>query len=95
MTSPLGTQHHHEPKPAGLQFGTKHAELADADWAKGGEPMLLGLYTWLVARNDERGATAVEYGLMVALIAAVIVLVVTALGQEVTAAFQKIVDAIP
>lgn len=45
--------------------------------------------------RDERGATAVEYGLIVALIAAVIVLVVTALGLEIQGAFQAIVDAIP
>ena len=46
-------------------------------------------------RNDETGATAVEYGVMVALIAAVIVGVVTTLGTEVKGAFQKVVDAIP
>jgi pilus assembly protein Flp/PilA len=32
--------------------------------------------------RDERGATAVEYGLMVALVAAVIVLTVTTLGDN-------------
>ena len=32
--------------------------------------------------KDEEGATAVEYGLMVALIAAVIVAIVTALGTN-------------
>ena len=42
--------------------------------------------------NDEDGATAVEYGLMVALIAAVIITVVNALGGKVEAAFQTIVD---
>jgi pilus assembly protein Flp/PilA len=31
--------------------------------------------------KDEEGATAVEYGIMVALIAAVIILVVATLGQ--------------
>ena len=49
----------------------------------------------LKAERDEDGATAVEYGLLVALIAAVIVTVVAALGTEITAAFQKIVTAIP
>ncbi len=44
--------------------------------------------------KDEEGATAVEYGLMVALIAAVIVVVVTALGGQINAAFQKVVDAL-
>lgn len=41
--------------------------------------------------KDDRGATAVEYGLMVALIAAVIVLVVAALGQQVSQAFSTVV----
>jgi pilus assembly protein Flp/PilA len=39
-------------------------------------------------RSDERGASAVEYGLLVAGIAAVIVAVVFLLGGQVTDAFQ-------
>jgi pilus assembly protein Flp/PilA len=35
---------------------------------------------WLQVHRNDEGATAVEYGLMVALIAAAIVLTVTALG---------------
>jgi pilus assembly protein Flp/PilA len=38
----------------------------------------------------DRGATAVEYGLMVALIAAVIVLAVTALGGKLKSVFNGI-----
>jgi pilus assembly protein Flp/PilA len=38
----------------------------------------------------ERGATAVEYGIMVALIAAVIIVTVTSLGTSLNAAFTKI-----
>ena len=45
--------------------------------------------------QDEDGATAVEYGLIIALIAAVIVVVVAALGVKITGAFQKVVNAIP
>jgi pilus assembly protein Flp/PilA len=45
--------------------------------------------------DKDRGATAVEYGLLVALIAAVIVVVVGVLGLQVQAAFQTIVDALP
>lgn len=44
--------------------------------------------------RDEEGATAVEYGLMVALIAAVIVAVVTTLGTEIKAAFTTVSNAI-
>lgn len=44
--------------------------------------------------DDERGATAVEYGMMVALIAAVIVTIVAVLGGQVDAAFTKISNAL-
>jgi pilus assembly protein Flp/PilA len=42
------------------------------------------------AKADERGATAVEYGLLVALIAAVIVGVVVTLGDNISDAFGKV-----
>jgi len=51
-----------------------------------------GIAAWRRSRGDERGATAVEYGLIVALIAAVIVGVVATLGDEILAAFQTVVD---
>ena len=47
--------------------------------------------TWLVARlnvKSERGATAVEYGVMVALIAAVIIAAVVFLGNKTSSTFQ-------
>ena len=44
--------------------------------------------------RDDRGATAVEYGLMVALIAVVIILAVTALGNNLTSIFQQTADAV-
>ncbi len=46
---------------------------------------------WLSARlnlKSERGATAVEYGIMVALIAAVIILAVIFLGQKTSSTFS-------
>jgi len=49
----------------------------------------------LKADRDERGATAVEYGLMVALIAAVIVTIVATLGTQVNAAFTTVSNALP
>jgi pilus assembly protein Flp/PilA len=42
--------------------------------------------------NDESGATAVEYGIMVALIAVVIILVVQALGLTLQGVFQDVED---
>ncbi|HET7398029.1 MAG TPA: Flp family type IVb pilin [Intrasporangium sp.] len=45
--------------------------------------------------TDDKGATAVEYGLMVALIAAIIVVVVKALGTKVNAAFNTVNSNMP
>ncbi|HKT99380.1 MAG TPA: Flp family type IVb pilin [Paraburkholderia sp.] len=45
--------------------------------------------------NDEDGATAVEYGMIVALIAAIIVGTVASLGTKINAAFNAIVTALP
>ena len=45
-------------------------------------------------KKDEKGATAVEYGLLVALIAAVIVGIVVTLGGQVQAGFQTVSDAL-
>jgi len=51
------------------------------------------LLKWYIAlRYSERGATAVEYGLIVALIAAVIIVVVALLGTQIREAFQVIAD---
>ena len=44
--------------------------------------------------KEEEGATAVEYGIMVALIAAIIIVVVATLGSQVSTAFQSIVTAL-
>jgi pilus assembly protein Flp/PilA len=57
---------------------------------------LMYLRSFLITRlrMGDRGATAVEYGLIVALIAAVIVGIVGILGGQVQAAFQAVSDAI-
>ncbi len=44
--------------------------------------------------NNEKGATAVEYGLMVALIALAIIVAVTALGTQLSTLFDTITAAI-
>lgn len=43
---------------------------------------------------DDEGATAVEYGLLVALIAAVIIATVAILGGQIQQAFQTIVTGL-
>jgi pilus assembly protein Flp/PilA len=44
--------------------------------------------------KNEKGAAAVEYGVMVALIAAVIVASVTTIGQQLNSAFNTVVSAL-
>ena len=52
---------------------------------------MLSLYTKAAIRlrREEKGATAVEYGIMVALIAVVIIVAVTLLGSTLTELFNK------
>lgn len=60
--------------------------------------MLLGLYGMVQSRlsqlRNEKGASAVEYGLLVALIAVVIIAAVTLLGGNLNEIFNDIADAI-
>ena len=65
---------------------------------------MLNLYTTLVTlayaaqdrlQREEKGATAVEYGLMVALIAVVIIVGVTALGGKLSALFTSVAGKLP
>ena len=49
----------------------------------------------LAVQSDERGATAVEYGMLVALIAAIIIGTVAILGGKVNTAFSKINSVLP
>ena len=58
----------------------------------------LSLYTYIqsrIATREEKGAAAVEYGLLVALIAAVIVVIVGTLGGKVNTAFTTVSNALP
>ena len=45
-------------------------------------------------RHDERGVTAIEYGLIAALIAVVIIVAVTAVGTELKSTFNTISTAL-
>jgi pilus assembly protein Flp/PilA len=65
---------------------------------------VINLYANLVAllavtsdrlKREEKGATAVEYGLMVGLIAAVIIATVVLLGNKLSALFATITAALP
>jgi pilus assembly protein Flp/PilA len=62
-----------------------------------GNPMLRQIVKFqnkMVQLRDERGATAVEYGLMVALIAVVIIIAVTALGGNLSKIFDRTASAV-
>ncbi len=65
---------------------------------------MINLYTTLVSlvslakervRAEEKGATAVEYGLMVGLIAVAIIVTVQLLGTELNGLFTAITNALP
>jgi pilus assembly protein Flp/PilA len=56
--------------------------------------MLNYLRIMLAARDDERGASAVEYGLLIAGIAALIVVVVFAFGDNLNDIFTDTCDDI-
>lgn len=45
-------------------------------------------------RKDETGATAIEYGLIAAAIAVVIIAVLSTLGGNVSATFQTVANAV-
>ena len=45
-------------------------------------------------QNSERGATAIEYGLMVALIAIVIIVAVQALGSNLSSLFNTVSNSV-
>jgi pilus assembly protein Flp/PilA len=45
--------------------------------------------------NDEEGASAVEYGLLVGLIAVVIIVAVRAMGAKLNVLFENITAALP
>jgi pilus assembly protein Flp/PilA len=52
--------------------------------------------SWVSARTSdtERGATMVEYGLLISLIALAVIGVVATLGGEINGLFQEVVDGI-
>jgi pilus assembly protein Flp/PilA len=51
---------------------------------------LVKLQVKAAALRNDRGATAVEYGLMVALIAVVVIVAVTLLGTNLSSLFQSV-----
>jgi pilus assembly protein Flp/PilA len=58
--------------------------------------MIKQMWQYLEAKYgwNEEGATAVEYGLMVALIAVVIIVAVTTLGENLSDTFEEVADSV-
>lgn len=58
--------------------------------------LFVTLHAWVLSlrSRDEKGATAVEYGLMVALIAVAIIVAVSLLGTNLSARFTRVANSI-
>ncbi len=56
--------------------------------------MLDYLKGWLALKTDTKAVTALEYGLVAALIAVVIITAVTTLGTNISSTFNKIATTI-
>ena len=82
---------------AALEASSLHAGIAIGAIL---EPTLLGgthmtkLAAKLQTLRNEKGATAVEYGLMVALIAVIIIVAVAALGTNLSTLFDEVADSV-
>jgi len=57
--------------------------------------MLTRFHCWVATLRSEEGATAVEYGIMVALIAIAIIVAVTALGGRLSGLFDTVSGSLP
>ena len=68
--------------------------LVPTSSAKKGTEMLTRLVKLQSKLNNDRGATAVEYGLMVALIAIVIIVAVGLLGGNLSRLFQNVATSV-
>jgi pilus assembly protein Flp/PilA len=56
--------------------------------------MYVFLKTWLALKADSRAVTALEYGLIAALIAGVIITAVAALGHDIAGMFWSVGKAV-
>ena len=87
----------HQGSGAGCsQFKEKSLLEQTSSPTKGTEMLshLAKLQTKVAALRDDRGATAVEYGLMVALIAIVIIVAVTLLGTNLNGIFGTVASSV-
>ena len=52
--------------------------------------MLEYIQSWLIVRRGEKGQDLAEYALLIGLIALIVILVVTLLGQQISVIFSNI-----
>jgi Flp pilus assembly pilin Flp len=54
--------------------------------------MIYYIRSWCVVKKGERGQDLAEYALLIGLLALIVVIVVTLLGQQISIVFQNITD---
>lgn len=74
--------------------GNSTNQAAPTAPAPGSRLMIDHVRTWLALRRDVRAVTALEYGLIAALIAVVIITAVTTLGTNLTTTFNSVSTAL-
>ena len=50
------------------------------------------LYVWLMSRRPEKGQDLAEYALLIGLIALIVILAVTLLGEQISSVFSRIAN---
>ena len=56
--------------------------------------MIDKFYIWLMTRRPEKGQDLAEYALLIGLIALIVILAVTLLGQQISSVFSRIASNI-
>jgi pilus assembly protein Flp/PilA len=74
--------------------GSQSAHLETTEFQREGTTIMLEFIRSITSRRDENGASAVEYGLLVAGIAALIVAIVFLFGGVIKDAFQGTCDRV-
>jgi pilus assembly protein Flp/PilA len=77
-----------------VTFRWDHETVAREGADEGEETMSTITYVLSALRRDEKGATAIEYGLIAALIAVVIITTVTLVGGNLSTMFQTVADSL-
>ncbi len=77
-----------------MQDCTQESSLNRRDSADTAAMEKVGIHSRVCSRRDDRGASAVEYALLIAGIAAVIIVAVTFVGKTVSGQFSEVGSSI-